>query len=446
MTLGRSIIRAYWAVGDLEQRVTDAARIALGDGLAVMTAAVTLEPATKPFLDHAQALGGTGPARIIGRGRSVTAPMAALANGALAHALDFEDTFEPGMIHPNASLIPAVLALAQAQGATGGAVLKALAIGCDFACRLSLALDGDPAQRGWYHPPVLSGLGATLGSAHLLGLSEGQALDALGLFIAQFMLSDELKRSPHSHLRAVREGLAARAAVEGALLAAAGVRAVDRPLEGESGIFAQLTGNRPREGALTGGLGESFAGPDVSIKRWPSCRGTHSAIVAALALRDRNIHASQILRVMVVATPPNDMLFMPRENRIAPATAIDAKFSIPFVFAAALAHGSIDLGTFADTQLCDPSILDLARRVELQAVHPSDGFEARYEVELLDGDKIVEEVVTVPEWRVSTMGLADLRPKFADCLERAGRTDLDGFLGALADVERSGIGPLMELL
>lgn len=445
MTLSRHVVEGYWSTRQMERPVMDAARIALADGLGVMAAAVALEPATAPFLDHAVATGGAGPARIIGRARSVVAPMAALANGALAHALDFEDTFEAGMIHPNASLIPVVLALAQAEGTAGSHVLKALAVGCDFACRLSRALDGDPAQRGWYHPPILSGLGATLGAAYLLGISEQQAVDALGLFAAQFMLGDELKRSPQSHLRAVREGLAARAAVEAVLLARAGVRAVEQPLEGRSGVFAQLTGKGPQENALSDDLGIQFAGPSVAVKRWPSCRGTHSAILAAQALREKGVSAASIARVEVTATPPNDMLFVPRESRVAPSTAIDAKFSIPYVFAVAMTRDEVDLGAFGDAPRGDAGILQIARRVEMRELVASTAFEARYDVDLVNGTRLVEEVVAVPEWRTSEMQLSDLGPKLGNCLGIAG-VDLDAFLGAVRSIETNGVRPLMQLL
>jgi 2-methylcitrate dehydratase PrpD len=445
MSLSQQVVAGYWSTGTLDASVTKAAQIALADGLGVMAAAVVLEPATAPFLDHAIAMGGSGPARIIGRKCSVTAPMAAMANGALSHALDFEDTFEPGMIHPNASLVPAVLALAQMENPDGRLVLQSLAIGCDFACRLSLALDGDPARRGWYHPPILSGLGATLGAAYLMGLTEQQAIDALGLFAAQFMLADELKRSPQSHLRAVREGLAARAAVEAVLLARAGVRAVERPLEGPSGVFAQLTGNGPQEQALLDDLCIRFAGPSVAIKRWPSCRGTHSAIVAAQSLRQRGVSAGSIARVEVIATPPNDMLFVPRQSRIAPHTAIDAKFSIPYVFAAAMTRDAIDLDAFAAGPRGDTSILDLARKVEMRELVPAAGFEARYNIEQIDGTRLVEEVVAVPEWRTADMQLADLGPKLGNCLGTVG-VDVEAFLDAVRAIEIEGVEPLMALL
>lgn len=446
MSLSGAIADAYWAVEGTDSGVADAARICLADGLAVMAAAVALEPVVMPFLDHADALGGAGRAKIIGRDRLVSAPMAALANGALAHALDFEDTFEAGKIHPNASLIPAVLALAQAEGASGGAVIRALGIGCDFACRLSLALVDDPAQRGWYHPPILSGLGATLGAAALLGLTARQAVDALGLFASQFTLSDELKRSPESHLRAVREGLAARAAVESVLLARAGVRAVEHPLEGPSGVFAMLSGRGPDPRALLADIGRSFHGPAVAIKRWPCCRGTHSAIVAAQRFRGRGINPDSIARVEVVATPPNDMLFVPVENRVAPRSAIDAKFSIPFVFATAMETGEVSLDSFVPDRLRHPQTLVLSRKVSMHSLEQTDAFESQFVLTMKDGTRFEETITAIAPWRSGGLMLSDLAVKVQPCLAHHGAGAEVPFLAAVAAIEKDGVDPIMALL
>lgn len=449
MISSRAVIERYWSVLDrpLDKNALAAAQIALADGLAVMVAAVDLEPAAQPFADHATALGGTGRASIIGTGGKSSAPLAALANGALAHALDFEDTFEAGMIHPNASLVPAVLALAESERAEGGTVLRALALGCDFACRLSLSLDGDPAQKGWYHPPILSGLGATLGAAVIAQLTEQQMLDALGLFAAQFMLSDELKRSPQSHLRAVREGLAARAAVEAVLLARHGVRALDHPLEGQSGVFHLLTGAPPRSGPMLDGLGEQLYGPAVALKRWPCCRGTHSAIMAARALRDKGVAPEAIARVEVVVTPPNDMLFGPGPQASVPRTPIGAKFSIPFVFAQTIKHGTIALNSFSHSHLADPQIIALAGRVKMASLERDAGFDAIYEVSLANGAVHRETIAQVPIWRTADVTLDDLWPKVGDCFRARGRSmSLEAYFAAIARLDQDGVEPLMALL
>ncbi len=445
MTLTRSLLEDYVAIRDISPAAKAAVAIALADGLAVMVAASGLEPAVAPVLAYASA-SGAGPSTLIGSGRKVSPVMAAIGNGALAHAIDFEDTFGEGKIHPNASLIPSVLALAEAESRSGAEVIRALSLGCDFACRLSLALDGDPAKRGWYHPPILSGLGATLGCCLLFDLDAGTSLNALGLFAAQFMLADELKRSPLSHLRAVREGFAARAAVEAALLARAGVVAVEQPLEGPGGVFPILTGHAPRQSAFAG-IGRHFYGPEVGVKQWPSCRGTHSAIVAAQRLRERGVTPSDVTQVTVSVSAPNDMLFVPRQQRIAPQTAIDAKFSIPFVFATALDGEDVDLASFTPERLASDNTLELASRIYMEAAPPPPGIEAVYTLRATTGISITETVEAVPGLRTADTTLEGIAPKLKACLA-AGKKPVDcrPLLSAVARLETDGPGDLIRLL
>jgi 2-methylcitrate dehydratase PrpD len=447
VSLTHSIAERYLqaAATSVDRQALDAARISLADALSVMVAATGLEPAVRPFMAYAGA-SGSGRSTLIGQGEKVSPVFAALANGALAHALDFEDTFEQGMVHPNASLVPALLALAESEDSSGGELLNALALGCDFSCRLSLALNGDPAKRGWYHPPILAGLGATLGCALLLRLDANDIRNALGLFALQFMLGDELKRSPKSDLRAVREGFAARAAVEAALLARAGVEAVEAPLEGPSGVFALLTGHRPNTEAFAT-VGAAFHGPEVGIKRWPSCRGTHNAVLAARALRDRGLGSADIAAVSVQVRPPNDMLFVPRIQRIAPETAIDGKFSIPFVFASAMETGDVTLESFSPVQLRAPETLALAARVSMAQPPAPQGLEAVYRVTTSSGDVTEIPIDPVPVWRTKEITLSTLTPKLEACLGAAARPPrLTGFLAAMANLESRPISALTRLL
>ena len=231
------------------------------------------------------------------------------------------------------------------------------------------------------------------------------------------------------------------------MLAREGVRAVEQPLEGRSGVFALLTGLPPVEAALVDRLGQFFHGPDVGIKRWPCCRGTHSAILAAQALRLAGVTPQQIAAVAVTATPPNDMLFQPRQQRIAPSTAIDAKFSIPFVFAAALLDGDFDLRTTSPQGLVRADILALAAKVEMAKLLPGAPFEALYRVTRTDGTALEQAVTEVPSWRSGDMTLDDLSEKLSTCLASGlRRVPVPSFIAAVAAVARQGVAPLMELL
>lgn len=419
----RELVARALGVGweDLPDDARHAARLSLADGLSVMMAAVLLEPACAPFADHVR---GAGPARLLAGGRAVVAG-AALANGALAHALDFEDTFDAAGLHPNAAAIPALLALAEAEDASLGDLLTALAVAADFACRLGLALTVDPAGRGWYHPPMIGALGAALGAAHLLRLPPEAAVAALSLTQAQFALTDGLKASPASHLRAVRDGFAARAAVEAALLARAGVVGNAEPLE----EFARHLAGGPLRPEAFEGLGHAFHGPEVTLKLWPSCRGTHGAIALALVLRDEGVATEEIASVAVSVSAPDDMLFHPLADRQRPATAVGAKFSIPFCFASALCHGAPGLKTFADAARGDEVVLALAARVTMAGMVAQG--EARAELVFSDGKRVERPLPPPPRLPAGTTPFADVEAKFAACLAEAGQADRRAGLMAL---------------
>lgn len=357
MSWSADLIDGALAVRSLPDRVRRATLMSLLDGLAVMAAAPRLEPSVAPFLDLAAA-GGDGPATLLSGGSAPPA-LAAMANGSLSHALDFEDTFDAAGLHPNAVAIPVLLALAEAEGATLNALMTALAVGCDAACRIGVVLPSDPAARGWYHPPMIAAAGAAIGAAHLLGLSREQAVAAVSLTLVQFALTDALKRSPGSDLRAVRDGLAARAVMDGVALARSGLRGTDDPL-GADGLIGQLTGAVPDTVADV-----QFLGTEVSLKSWPSCRGTHPAIALALDLRGEGRGAEELEVARFTLNPPDDMLFLPRADRLRPTTAIMAKFSIPYTFAHAMHHGAPGLQSFLPEARADARVLNTAERIDM---------------------------------------------------------------------------------
>ncbi|WP_066799604.1 MmgE/PrpD family protein [Sphingomonas soli] len=345
----------------LREGTRHATRRALLDALGVTLAASGLAAEAMPYRRLALAQ-GAGPARIIGTDRRAHPIAAAFANGALAHAMDFGDAYDRGAAHPNAALVPALLALADADsGIDGGHFLAAMAAGSDLACRLSIAPKGTFEEGGWY-PPALVGLVASAAAcAKLIGLGADGIRDAMGLAMLSASFPGEIKYDPISPLRGVREGFAARGAVEAALLAQAGAHAFAEPLEGRAGFFAVYAGGGPTE-ALTGDLGTRFLGDEVSFKPWPCCRGTHAYIEAALTLR-QSVDWREIERAEAEIGPVQEMLIRPHAAKAAPENAIQAKFSIPFTTAHALIHGAVSLDSFGDMARADGDVRALARRV-----------------------------------------------------------------------------------
>lgn len=361
-TIARHIAGA--SPGRMPASALEAAKRVFLDATGVMLGASGMADEARPFVDLARSC-GAGRATILGTPYTAPPAAAALANGAFAHALDFEDAFELSPGHPNASLVPALLALAQTEGAIdGNTFLTALAVGCDFACRLALALDQPMERGGWYPPPILAGFGAVAGSANLLGLDAKGVRDALSLMLCQVTMPGEIKYSAGTQIRAVREAFPAQAAVQSCLLARAGVSGFEQPIEGRAAFYALYADSKYDPGRLTDALGQKYWIEELTFKPWPSCRGTHAFIEMALALQgEHGFAASDLADISAGIDDVHTMLFEPEDARRKPSSAIEAKFSIPFCLALALVRGRVTLDDFGDDDLSDPEIRAMAARI-----------------------------------------------------------------------------------
>jgi 2-methylcitrate dehydratase PrpD len=348
----------------LDDVTVTATKRSILDAVGVMIAASGLGEGCGAFAEIARA-SGAGPSTILGHGIQASPVMAAMANGAMAHALDFEDTHDATLVHPHAAAVPAALALAESMGHVGGRdLITAIASGADLACRLALGFAEPTQGRGYFLTPMLGMYAAAAACGKLLALTEGELLEAFALASSQAVLSDELATYAPSHLRAVRDAFTAKAGLLGALLAKQGVRAFDRPFEARGGLYG-LHGNGrfDAERALTD-LGRVYEGARVSFKPWPACRGCHAHIEAALKLaRKHRLQPTDIAQVHITVSGFFAHLCEPPEQKAQPPTAIAAKFSAPFTVALALRNGGVTLGDFEPARLQDREIQALAARI-----------------------------------------------------------------------------------
>jgi 2-methylcitrate dehydratase PrpD len=413
-----------------------AAKRALLDGIGVMLGASGVSPEVAPFIDYAAA-SGPGGAVILGTGERTGAAMAAFANGAMAHALDFEDAFDAAPSHPNASLLPAVLAILQTGPPVSGRdLLAAIAIGCDLACRIGLALTRDMEAGGWYPPPIRGAFGAVAAAARMRRLSSPQTLDAFSLLLCQTTMPGEIKYSADTVIRAVREAFPAQAAVQSSALAAAGVRGFEAPFEGKAGFFRLYADGHYDAAVLLDRLGAHFWIEQLTFKRWPACRGTHAYIEAAQALRQAHvIDPAAIVSITATGGSVQRMLVEPAARKAAPTTVIDAKFSIPFTVAAALIDEEVTLDSYDAASLADPRKRRLAGLV---------GFDLRADwgmakaasgtlaIELADGTRVERHVEAAAGGVDRPIDDAALTAKFRDCARRARKPLADHAIERLA--------------
>ena len=423
-----------------------AARVVL-DATGVMRAASALAPEVLPFIELARD-GGAGAASILGTAHATRAPLAALANGAMAHALDYEDAFDGAPLHPNASLVPAALALAQAHRPVHGRdFLAAIAIGCEVSCRIALSLRQRLEVGGWYPPPILGAFGAVAGAARIAGFSPRQLLDAWSMLLLQNSCAGEIKHDRDTVIRAVREAFTAQVAVQAAQLARRGVRGFDAPLEGRDGFFRLFASNHYDAHGLFEGLGQRWNIERLSFKPWPSCRGTHAAIECALRLREQ-VSAREIREIRIEGGVVHRMLAEPLEAKRRPQTAIDAKFSLPFTVATAFVTGRVDLDSFAVAALGHGDVLSIAQRCSFalrEEWDPDNAVSGAVQITLVDGRVLRHEVPDPLGSPGRPLDAPTLIAKFVDCAGRAQQplaaeqaTVLAGRILSLADEPDSG--------
>jgi 2-methylcitrate dehydratase PrpD len=349
----------------IPQTVLETQKKSILDGIAITLGAATLGDGCRQFVALAgeNAAGAPGDATVIGFDGKLPAVWAAFANGSMAHSLDFGDTQLHAFIHSNASTFPAALALAERRGASGRDLLAALVLGSEVACRVSLGVLEDLEKYGWYMPPVYTSFGATAACCKILRLPPEQIVAALSFNLCQTTCSSELINNKDTVVRSVREAFAARNAVTSALIATKGLKGFEAPLEGASGFYQAYARGNWADTRVLASLGETFEAGALSFKLWPSCAGTHPVIGSVMQLaREHHIQPAEIERIHVVVSQRNRMLCEPFAIRIAPESAIIAKFSIPYTASVALLKSRVALEDFNREALADADVLALAAK------------------------------------------------------------------------------------
>jgi len=423
---------------DLPKKTVEMTKRSILDAIGVTLAASGLYAPCRAFAEMAVESAPGNEATILGFQLKAKAEHAAFANGAMAHAMDFEDAHDKALLHPNAAAFPAALAIAEARGRVSGkSFITAMAVGCDLVCRMGLAMEEITTRDGWYLPPIVGAFGAAAAVGKLLALSPAQIVDAFSLTLCQATCSAELQDSPHSDVRAVRDAFAARSGLVAALLAEKGVRGFDFPFEGKAGFFNLYVGGRYDPSVLINGLGQSFEGENISFKPWPACRGTHPFIEAALKIRLENcIQSEDIASVRTVSSPFSRMLTEPASAKRRPKTAIDAKFSIPFGVATALAYGDVKLLHFFPERLTEPTVLQLVDRIHCnidESLSQKDAAKGLVEITLKDGTKVSQGIdvpLGNPANPIPSKALVD---KFFDCAGLAAQKLPESRIRQIAD-------------
>src|SRR5437588_7900393 len=262
----------------LPPEVADMARLCLADWLGVAIGAAD-EPAGRIVREVAAAWHSEGPSTIL-FGGTAAAPFAALANGTLAHCLDFDDTYVRAITHTSAPVWAATLALGEEIEADEATMLSAFVAGFETAARIGSGLGEAVTARGWHGTGVFGRLGAAAAAAALLRLSAEQVLHALGAAATQ---TGGLTASFGTMAKPFHAGKAAMDGIVAAQLAAAGFRAATGLFEAGGGLDNALV--QDQSAAIEPVDFTGWRILDNSFKPYAACHLIHPAIDAARALR-----------------------------------------------------------------------------------------------------------------------------------------------------------------
>lgn len=318
-------------------------------------AAAHPEPFCKRILAFAGRYTGTPAARLWGSGETTSLEMAAFANGTLVRYLDYSDTFLGRSAGHPSDMIPALVAVAEAQAADGAALLAAIVVAYELYCSLC---DSVAMQPRGIDQATAAAVGAAAGAGRLLGLDADGMANALALALA-----------PNLHLYNVRSGTlsdwkgcagpnGARNGVFAALLAREGITGPTAPVEGKGGLCEVLGAfewQAPRA------LPRIVA---THLKFHPVCYHGQSAIDAALALRGQ-LPLDEIAAIEVETYEAAFRAMGSDPQRWAPSTRETADHSLPYTIAVALREGRLASEAYQPERLADPATKRLMDRIRV---------------------------------------------------------------------------------
>ena len=362
---------------DLPSDVIAIAKCAVLDTLGVALAASGIGEGCNEVVAFAISQAGRAEAAIWSNGRRVCASMAALANGALARALDYDDLMDSPQAHVSVCTVPAAMAMAERrhQPVPGKELILAIAMGCEIQHRLALAMvrGQDPA-----HFPVMLAtqifgyFSAAAAAGRLLRLPPERMQSAFGLALMQAAGTEEMVvHSTSSMGKCIYAAFSNQGGVQAAMLADQGVPAVGGILDGTAGLFAAYYGRHYDRATLTEGLGRAYLSTARCFKFWPGTLIAHPFIEAALKLlaRDR-IRPGDIAAVRARVGVWGKTMSEPLADRKRPPTSAAAMNSLPFILGKVLANGTVTLADFKGRLRSQPAALAMA-----------DKFSYRYEPE-----------------------------------------------------------------
>ncbi|WP_368197772.1 MmgE/PrpD family protein [Bacillus pumilus] len=342
MELTKQLAEAVLSAHPLQdQRAVEMARNGLLDAAAAALAAKEDEGIQK-LMALVEQEGGAAQIPVIGQGKKVSRQSAAMLNGYLIHALDYDDVHSDVRGHPSAVIIPALLSQLSDGKGFGDRFLAAYITGVEVMARLGESIGKAHYERGWHNTGTLGAIAAVCAIGYLKQVSQEELTKAIGFAGAQ---SAGMRKQFGSDMKPLQAGLAAKTAVWSMDLACSGFGGNEAVLDGTLGFFSLYGDQERAESRLLEGYGIAWriVSPGLWFKVYPFCSAAHHAADAIQSLmKEHPFLPEQVKQVEVLFPPGGDAALIER----APSTGEEGRFSVEYVIALAVFGQTLTLDHF----------------------------------------------------------------------------------------------------
>ena len=402
------------AAAPMPVHVVEACKNRILDTIGAMVSGARMAPGIAA-VKYVSNLGGTPQASVVASSLRTTAVNAAFANAMCAHA-DETDDFEPATkAHPGCSAVPAALAMAEKNGASGSSLIRAVALGYDLGCRLLMALGPDLVRAGHRSAEGTSATFCALGAASALaGFDETRMRFAISYAAQQVSgLWSWVDDEEHVEKAFDFAGMGARNGVMAVTMVEAGLSGVRDVLDGQHNLFLALSG-KPDPEAMVSELGSRFFVTESAIKTYSVGYPNQAAIDALLWLRRTYGLTPANTRSILVRLPTDAV-------GIVGASAM-ADVNCQHLIAVALLKGAISFRDSHDAGLMkDPAVLAVRSKVVVVAdpalLDPAAPRGAIVEVVLADGRSLSRHTRFPPGTKENPLATPAVSAKVRDLIE-----------------------------
>jgi 2-methylcitrate dehydratase PrpD len=314
-------------------------------------------PAIAMMLAVAKTMNSSPQTTFLGTSIKTDMQFTAILNGMSASMYDFDDTFLDTILHPSAPVFPALLAWCEYYNLPGKLLLQNFVIGAEVEERMALCLGRQGHyEKGWHITGTAGTFGATAAMGKMLGLSEKQMIDALGIASVQ---TTGIRTMFGTYTKPIHAGKAAANGILSALLAKEGMTSSQQSLEAKKG-YCVLMSDAPDYSYLEAPWGKNWQIMRNAYKPFACGIVAHPAIDAAIRLRNKGYSADDIRNIVIEVHP----LALELTGKPAPKDTLEAIFSVYHGVAVGLLDGKAGQWEYTTEHVCDEKVIAVRKKVK----------------------------------------------------------------------------------